>query len=242
MTETAARSLSIHGLEMQIAMSSAPTDTTSPLTMDVGDAIMWKEQIVTEDGEFEFKFEWGAVMEQKSLENSTTISVHRLTQDTNTKLWFFSDPYWVDVPCELVEQFQCINGDDGNAPRAWDVMGFRMIDGGTLVKHSDEVGNHLFPVGDAAFEVVSDSDESEGSLQDFVVPDEECEPFTHAKTDFAKETHLCVREFNKWAPKDERESAMKAFIIRQEKMASQLDDNARFKRGMQSLDYNQPND
>ena len=232
----------IRAQEVQFAMSSNQKNTTSALKVDVGDAIMWRERAETEDGEFEFNFKWGAVMEKACLSTSDSVSVHQLTQDTNTKLWSFSNPYWVDVPCELIEKSQCINGDDGNAPRAWDVMGFRMVDGGTLVKHSDEVGSHLFPVGDGAFEVVSDSDDSEGSLKDFVVPDEECEPFTHATGEFAAETHRCVRQFQQWVPKDEREAQMKSFIIKQEKRANQLDDNARFKRGMTALNYNQPDD
>ena len=148
----------------------------------------------------------------------------------------------MDVPIELVQQVQCIGGDDGNAPSAWDALGFRMINGGTLVKHSDEVGSHLFPVGDGAFDTRSASDDSEGSLKDFIVPDDECEAFSFAKGEFAEETHEAVRQFDNWVPKDEREAQVKAFIVSQEKRAMQLDDNIRANKGMRALNYNNPND
>ena len=219
------------------------TSTVNLTAADVGDAVMWQEpRSATEDGEFEFNFKWGAVMKKCNLAEGECVEVHELVQNDDTKMWAFSNEYWTKVPPELIQQLQCVDGDDGNAPRAWDALGFRMIDGGTLVKHSDELGSHLFPVGDAAFEVRSESDDSVGSLRDFVVPDNECEPFTTATGDFARDTHACVRAFDNWQPKNEQEAQAKAFIVRQEKRAMQIDDNARFARGMTALSYNQPND
>ena len=181
-------------------------------------------------------------MQPCDLKTEDNLSVHELMLDENTKLWSFSNAFWMDVPIELVQQVQCIHGDDGNAPSAWDALGFRMIDGGTLVKHSDEVGSHLFPVGDGAFDTRSTSDDSEGSLKDFIVPDNECEAFSFAKGEFAEETHRAVREFDKWVPKDEREAQVKAFIVSQEKRAMQLDDNIRAGKGMRAIHYNNPDD
>ena len=211
------------------------------LRVDVGDAIMWHERHETEDGEFEFDFKWGAVMAPCNMQTEDNLSVHQLVP-TQGKLWSFSNAFWLDVPIELVQQVQGIDGEDGNAPRAWDALGFRMVDGATLVRHSDEVGTDLFPVGDGAFDVVSSSDGSMGSLKDFVVPDGKCEAFTFAKGEFAEETHRAVREFDKWAPKDDHEAQVKAFIVSQEKRAMQLDDNIRASQGMRALEYNKPHD
>ena len=222
------------------ATSSVGHDDATVL--GVGDAIMWREERQTEDGEFEFNFKYGAVMEQRSSQHDVCLPVHELKQNQDNKLWAFSDTFWLDVPFALIQKQYSIHNDDGNAPKAWDNMGFRMVDGGTLVKHSDEVGSNLFPVGDAAFEVVSDSDDSEGSLKDFVVPDGKCSPFTFAEGTYAQETHAAVRAFDNWQPKDDQEARTKAFIVKQEKRAMQLDDNARFARGLGALNYNRPDD
>jgi len=109
-----------------------------------------------------------------------------------------SDVY--DVPLACIVRHGVIGDDHDEAPTAWDTMGFRMLDGGSFVKHSDEVGNRLFPVGDVAFEVASSSSDSAGSLRDFIVPDEESDPFTRADPaiEYVRETHEAVRAFKNW--------------------------------------------
>jgi len=135
---------------------------------------------------------------------------------------------------ESVVEHKPLYGSDDNAPRAFHEFGFRMIDGSTFVKHSDEVGDQLFPVGDGCFEAASDSDDSEGSLRDFIVPDEDCDPFTHAtdSSDFVHETHAAVRGFNAWVPQTEQESSARQFILAQEARAVHINDEALFARNM----------
>lgn len=139
---------------------------------------------------------------------------------------------------ESVVEHHELDGDDDKAPRAFDALGFRMIDGSTFVKHSDEDEGHLFPVGDEAFDLVSDDeddpDADNPTLGGFIVPDDECEPFTHAPEDseFVRETHAAVRSFNSWIPRNEQEAQARRFMQRQEARASHLDDEARFARNM----------
>lgn len=137
-----------------------------------------------------------------------------------------------------------LHGDDGNAPRAFDKLGFRMIDGSTFVKHTDEQGDRLFPVGNGEFDLISsdDDDEDTNSLDDFIVPDDECEPFSFAEesSDFVKETHAAVRAFNGWVPANEQEAQARSFMIRQEARAIQIDDEARFSRGIPGISYSTP--
>ena len=148
-----------------------------------------------------------------------------------------------DIDDDMVIEHHKLAGDDNKAPAAFHELGFRMIDGGTFVRHSDEVGDALFPVGDMAFEVVSDDEEGDtGEMDDFIVPDDECEPFTHAvaDNDFVRETHAAVRGFNEWVPKDDREAQTRSFMIRQEARAAQVDDEARFARNMAGANYRNP--
>jgi len=135
------------------------------------------------------------------------------------------------VPHVAIVCHKPLNGDDDGAPRAFDELGYRMIDGCTFVKHDDETADRAFPVGEAAFDMHSDDEyDSEGSLKDFIVPDEECEPFTlaAADNDFVRDTHSAVRDFNAWVPGNEREDEMRRFILAQESRAVAIDDNNRF--------------
>lgn len=144
---------------------------------------------------------------------------------------------------DMVTTHHALNGDDDKVPGAFDELGFRMIDGGTFVKHSDEVGNANFPVGEWAFDIRSSDEGDDGSdLGDFIVPDDECEPFTHAvaDNDFVRDTHAAVRAFNGWVPKDEREAQARSFVLRQEARASHVDDEARFARNMAGANYRNP--
>ena len=150
-----------------------------------------------------------------------------------------------DIDGDMIIKHYELKGDDDKAPAAFHAMGFRMIDGGTFVRHSDEQGNTLFPIGDAAFEMVSsddDEDEVADEMSDFIVPDNESEPFTHAVVDneFVRDTHAAVRGFNDWVPKDDREAVTRRFVIRQEARAVQVDDEARFARNMAGTNYSNP--
>ena len=147
-----------------------------------------------------------------------------------------------DIDHDMVIDHHDLEGDDNMAPRAFQLLGFRMIDGSTFVKHSDEVGDTLFPVGDGAFEALSDDSDDEGSLKDFIVPDDECEPFTHPTddSDFVRDTHAAVRAFNAWVPANEQEAQARSFMIRQEARAAHIDDEARFARNMTGANYSNP--
>jgi len=154
-----------------------------------------------------------------------------------------SDCHHIGIDC--IVEHHALNGDDDKAPRAFDELGFRMIDGGTFVKHSDDEGRTLFPVGEGQFDLMSSDDEedlADPTLGGFIVDDEECEPFTHATgdSDFVRETHDAVRAFNDWVPKDEQEAQARSFMIRQEARAARLDDEARFARNMPGANYSQP--
>ena len=173
------------------------------------------------------------------------LEVQFLVCDPATRVWRVGSEV-AHLKFESVCEHVGIFGDDDNAPRAWDQLGFRMLDGSSLVQKCDETAEcrRMFPVGDPAFELVSDEEEDEDEIAeemaDFIVPDDECEAWTPAveDNDFVREMHGSVRWFNKWEPKDERERAVKRGIERLAGVAAHLDDENRFSRGMSAADYN----
>jgi len=147
-------------------------------------------------------------------------------------LYHISDESLLVDPASIVEHVHLRSDDD--APRAYDQLGYRMLDGGSFAKHTDEALQTM-PIGDPAFEIYSDEEgEDCDTMADFIVPDDECEPFTAALADneFVRSTHCAVREFNDWVPKDDTEEQARAFITRQHARAVRVDDNARFARNL----------
>lgn len=162
------------------------------------------------------------------------------------RIYRIGSDYYIVNKTDIAEHH--VIGDDGDlAPRAYDALGFRMLDGGSFVKHTDEEdGQHMFPVGEAAFDLRSDDDDDDAAADEtlggFIVADHECEPFTHAPEDsqFVRDTHDAVRAFNAWIPKNEQEAQARSFMIRQESRASHIDDEARFARNMPATNYSNP--
>ena len=164
--------------------------------------------------------------------DESTLCVQMIKQDNDQIYRITDDAY--HVPHYAIAQHAPIYGDDGAAPRAYEQLGFRMLDGSSFVKHTDEVGDTLWPTGAGEFDIrSSDGSDSAGSLKEFIVSDDECELFTQAETntDFVRETHAAVRAFNDWVPQDDQQYSMRRFIQEQESRAISIDDNNRFARG-----------
>lgn len=203
--------------------------------MGIGDAIKWRAS--------EFEFKYGVVTEFTDATTDTHVLAQRLRPNNKNNTWEFVESHWEQIPLDCVVQHEPIHGDDDNAPVAWDRLGFRMTGPSEFVAHRDEqsTSDKCLPVGDAAFEIPSDSDDSVGSLEEFIVPDEQSEVFTRAKDTgdgFVNSTHESVRAFNAWQPKNEREQGLKQFIQQVESRAAALDDELRMERGMTAMSYN----
>jgi hypothetical protein len=160
--------------------------------------------------------------------SGTELCVQMLKPGDN-KIYAITDDAY-QVPVTAIARHIPLSGNDDDAPRAFHDLGFRMLDGGTFVKHSDETTSAVYPIGDAAYDMYSDDDDdSAGSLRDFIVDDEDAEPFTLAlgDSDFVRETHAAVRDFNSWVPRNEQEHGMRQFINDQEARAVRIDDDVR---------------
>lgn len=194
---------------------------------NIGDPV----KVCDQEGEF-----YGVV-----IETGVELTVQMIKQSTKDNVYRITDSAYLVSRGSIVEHKPLYGSDDG-APKAFDELGFRMLDGGSFAKHSDEESGLLLPVGDAEFEIMSDDDSDYGSMEDFIVKDDECEPFTHADPSiaFVNETHRAVRAFNNWVPSNEQEHSAKEFIQRQEARAVQIDDEIRFARGMAGANYSAP--
>lgn len=175
------------------------------------------------------------------IDTGPELTVQMIRKCTRDNVYRITDSAYM-VPHASVVEHKPLYGSDDGAPKAFSELGFRMLDGGSFVRHSDEEGSLLLPVGDAAFEVMSDEDSDYGSMKDFIVNDDECEPFTHAdpSIEFVKETHQAVRAYNNWIPNNEQEHNAREFIQQQEARAVQIDDEIRFARGMPGANYSFP--
>ena len=131
--------------------------------------------------------------------------------------------------------------DKDNPIESYKKLGFRPLTENTFLK-LDEVDlipkNVLLPTGYYDEEEELDSDDS---LKDFIVPDEEGEAFTLAPldSDFVKETHEIVNHYNNWEPKNRSEKKVKTFVDGIAHKYKQKDDNRQFAQG-KSVDYDHP--
>lgn len=144
-------------------------------------------------------------------------------------VWAYSEE-WHEVPKESVlEHIKTSNVIQGLKD-----LGFRPLSDSTFAK-IDETGT--VPIGDPAFDNFDENSDNEE--MDFIVPDEEGEPFSLAPltSEFVRETHQAVRAFNRWNPEGEARR-VKDFIDRlSNKTIDQ--ENGRTRLG-EAISYNQP--
>lgn len=162
-------------------------------------------------------------------ENALSVQMIKKHQDG---LYRITDDAYEVTPASIDRHIHLAS--DNDVPRAYHTLGYRMLDESTFVSHEDESNGMEAPIGKAEFDLYSSDDESVGSLADFIVDDDQCEPFTLAPGDskFVQETHQAVRAFNSWAPTTEQDLNTKRFIENQEKRAIVVDDNARFRHNL----------
>jgi len=118
-------------------------------------------------------------------------------------------------------------------------LGFRPLTENTFLSLNDTVPDEVsLPTGEFD-EVPMDQDEED--MSDFIVPDEEGEPFRPASPSipFVQETHELVNRFNTWEPKNKKEEKLKAYVDNLSHKYKLKDDNIQFAEG-RSVDYDHP--
>ena len=215
-------------------MADDVASTSVSLRVRNGDAL----RIIGEDSESGDEQTWFAVAKQDvDASKHETVDVEYITpRSPNDPVWQFEG---VLHTCPLAAVMQVEPVDEDRGPQyAWAELGFRMLDGSTMVREDED---RDVPVGDAAFELASDSDDDEGSLKDFIVEDKDTPRFTFAQGAFARETHAAVRGFDAWQPPPGSRLAEWQRGIRQlEARAAALDDERQFEAGHTAVDYNRP--
>ena len=96
---------------------------------------------------------------------------------------------------------------------------------------SDSIGaEHSREMPDTSPPRDADSDDD---MSDFIVPDEEGEAFCPASpsSEFVRETHQLVHEYNQWEPKTPSEEKVKAFVDTLAHKYKQQDDERQFASG-----------
>ena len=172
-------------------------------------------------------------------EEKDTIDVYYI-QKGKQNVWTYSEDAY-EIPKESVLH-QVRTKECANVIEALKQIGLRPLTDSTFAL-IDEQAN--VPLGDEAFDEAFDADAEDDfigihpEMQDFIVPDEEGEAFTFAQDDseFVRETHEAVRQYNNWHPEGEAER-IKVFIDRMDARAC-AQENARTRLG-EGLSYNKP--
>jgi hypothetical protein len=164
----------------------------------------------------------------------TTLDVYYIKKGADN-VWTYSDDVY-EISKETVLEHVSLR-DHPNVISALKEMGLRPLTDSTFAS-LDEKG--VVPLGDAAFEEVEEDFVGiHPEMQGFIVPDESGEAFTFAKgdSDFVKETHDAVRQYNSWQPEGEARR-IKEFIDNMDTKAC-AQENARTRLG-EGLAYNKP--
>ena len=156
----------------------------------------------------------------------------------NRWVWEYDEDWQVVSLNSVLEHIPL---DKTNPLTSYKTLGFKPLCPDSFVKIDEEdsiPADQLMPTGEYDEDEGMESDDS---LRDFIVPDEEGEAFTHAPMDseFVQQTHDCVNQYNQWEPKTSSEKKMKSFVDSLAHKYKQQDDNRQFAQG-KSVDYDHP--
>lgn len=168
----------------------------------------------------------------------TTLDVYYIKKNAQN-IWSYSEDVF-EIPKESVLE-QVRTKDFPNVILALKEIGLRPLSDSTFASLHEE---GVVLLGEEAFDTLEDADDDAGTgihpeMRDFIVPDEEGEAFTFAKGDseFVRETHAAVRQYNSWNPEGEAKR-IKVFIDQMDSKAC-AQENARTRLG-EGLSYNKP--
>jgi len=147
-------------------------------------------------------------------------------------VWRYS-PEWHTIPKESVMEH--VETEGNGVVKALALLGFRPLDEGSFAR-LDEQGE--VPIG-MELPVEDDFIGIHPEMRDFIVPDEEGEPFSFAAptSKFVRETHEAVHGFNNWNPTDSAKK-VKDFVDSMSRREC-IKENARTKLGC-ALSYERP--
>lgn len=167
------------------------------------------------------------------IDEDNNLEVYFISRSKNKWVWEYDEEWQTVTRNEVVEHIEL-----KKALESYKKLGFRPLTENTFIKLDDDIPKDVIvPVGDFD-ENESDSDDS---LNDFIVPDEQGEVFRPASptNEFVIETHKCVHQYNDWEPKKPQQKKIKNFIDKLSHKYQVKDDDRQFAKG-QSVDYEHP--
>lgn len=172
------------------------------------------------------------------IDEDNNLEVYFISRGKNKWVWEYDEDWEVVTRNEVVEHIEL---KKGTALESYKKLGFRPLTENTFIKLDDDIPKDVIvPLGDFDENDSSDLD-SDDSLNDFIVPDEEGEEFRPASptNEFVIETHKCVHKYNNWEPQKPEHKKIKNFIDKLSHKYQTKDDNRQFAKG-QSVDYEHP--
>ena len=172
------------------------------------------------------------------IDEDNNLEVYFISRSKNKWVWEYEEEWQVVTRNDVVEHIEL---KKGTALDAYKKLGFRPLTENTFVKLDDDIPKDVIvPVGDFD-EKDSSGLDSDDSLNDFIVPDEEGEEFRPASptNEFVIETHKCVHQYNDWSPEKAEHKKVKKFIDNLSHKYQTKDDDRQFAKG-QSVDYEHP--
>lgn len=196
---------------------------------------------VTNDGTHESWYAEvvGVVSERRQLE------VYYLEAGLDRVYRFSKD--WYEVSYDSVEEHLTIPSKSRKAYMdGWKTFGFVCGgDGQTFCRQEDEQ-TVMLPLGEVDTDDESEVEEGRADLNGyisddgFVVNDDEPFTFADATSDFVKETHQAVREYEAWAPTTPSAKKIKQFIDKMDTKATHIEADKTFVKGVSALQTNRP--
>tara|TARA_B100000902_G_C27278853_1_gene900460 strand:+ start:1015 stop:1641 length:627 start_codon:yes stop_codon:yes gene_type:complete len=169
-----------------------------------------------------------------------TIEVYFLVPDAtkaNGKVWVYKQDWDTIKKTDIIKHIAIEHTH--MYPTYWRKMGFKAWDGEIFtrtnvdIEKDPDLAAYPFPTG-------CDTDEEPDEYdQDFIASEDEAFTFAPIESDFVKETHKAVQDYNKWEPKNKKELKIKSFIDNLELKYSTMDDDKHFAQG-NSIDYKNP--
>jgi hypothetical protein len=159
----------------------------------------------------------------------------------NGKIFEYADDW------ETIEKSQVVKhvkkpSNKFDYPKCYKEIGFKPWDGVIFTRtdaaeDDEDLKTFQFPTNC----IESESEDDEEDMSDFIVPDDQGEPFRQASptNTFVIDMHSAVNEYNEWVPIDKKHIGVKRVIDTMEKKYSTMDDDRQFVLG-KSIDYNHP--
>lgn len=169
-----------------------------------------------------------------------TIEVYFLVPDKTKakgKVWVYKEDWDTISKKDVTRHIEIKNKK--LYPKYWRMVGFKAWDGEIFtrtdidIEKDPDLKKYPFPTG-------CDTDEEQDEYdQDFIASEDEEFSFAPVESDFVKETHKAVHDYNNWKPKDKKQLKIKTFIDNLELKYSTMDDEKQFAKG-KSMDYKNP--